>query len=57
MYEAGVALGAIQGLNAKFEADSLAKDAKIGAVRQENDILSEEVRQLAAAVQSLAQRK
>ena len=55
--ESGVALAAIQGLNQKLEADAKASNAEIEALKQQNDALSQQVRELAAAVKSLADRR
>jgi len=55
--ESGVALAAIQGLNQKLETEAKARDAEIAALKQQNDSLSQQMQELAAAVKSLAGRK
>jgi len=51
--ESGVALAAIQGLNQKLDE----KAEEINALKQQNDSLAKQLRDLAAAVQALAEKK
>jgi hypothetical protein len=55
--EGGVALAAIQGLNAKLEAQLKASHLEIKQLQDQNDALAKKLNELAELVKSLAQNK
>ncbi len=54
--EGGVALAAIQGLNRKMETEEQTKDSEIRSLKEQNDLLSKRLADLAAEIKSLAQK-